>query len=341
MALTVGLTYNAKENAPKVKGAPDDVYAELDDMETVSAVKHALESRGHRVVLIEADLDAYEKLKTLRPDIVFNIAEGFGGECRESQIPAMLEMLSIPYTASGPFTLAVCLNKARTKEILAYHGIPTPKFQVFHSPDEKFNHRLRFPLIVKPLQEGSSMGIRDDSVVRNTRELKDKVRRVVRLYREPVLVEEYLEGGEFTVAVMGNEKLVVLPIVELTLRGLPEKANRIYSYEAKWLWDNSNKPVEGIFECPAKISGRLKKSIEKVALDAYRVLECRDWCRIDLRLDERGIPNVLELNPLPGILPKPEDHSWFPAAARAAGMTYDEMINKTLEYALKRCKIKA
>jgi D-alanine-D-alanine ligase len=247
----------------------------------------------------------------------------------------MLEMLRIPYTGSDPVTLAICLDKARTKEVLAYHKVPTPKMQVMDTPDAKLEG-LKFPVIVKPLQEGSSKGIVNDSVVRDNAALKKQLRRVMGLYRQPAIVEEYLPGREFTVALIGNgSKLDVLPIVEIKFDTLPGKANPIYSFEAKWVWDVPEAPLD-IFECPAKVPNGLKREIEEVCRRAFDVLNCTDWCRIDVRLDARGRANVLELNPLPGILPKPEDNSCFPKAARAAGMTYSQLINRVLDAACER-----
>lgn len=325
-----------KLNTKKEKIAFDDTYAEWDTWETINAVKLALEE-NHTVTLIEADEDAFEKLRKTRPDIVFNIAEGFYGASREAQIPAILEMLNIPYTGSDPLTLAICLDKARTKEILSYYKIPTAKFFVVENLDEfEGSFDLEFPLIVKPLHEGSSKGIFNSSVVENKRELFFEIERILVSYNEPALIEEFLPGREFTVAILGNGKdAKVLPIIEVNFDSLPSGAKPIYSFEAKWVWDTPEKPLD-IFKCPAEIDDKLKEAIEKVALSTFKVLRCRDWCRIDIRLDKNGIPNVLEVNPLPGILPNPEDNSCFPKAARAAGLTYNQMINEVLNAALKR-----
>ncbi len=314
----------------------DDTYAEWDTWETINAVKNALEE-NHNVILIEANEDAFDKLRKTRPDIVFNIAEGFYGASREAQIPAILEMLNIPYTGSDPLTLAICLDKARTKEILSYYKIPTAKFFVVENLDEFDGATdLEFPLIVKPLHEGSSKGIFNSSVVSNKNELYLEIERVIKTYNEPALVEEFLPGREFTVAILGNGKSAkVLPIIEIKFDSLPPEAKPIYSFEAKWIWDTREKPLD-IFQCPAEIDNKLKEMIEKIALSTFKVLRCRDWCRIDMRLDKNGIPNILEVNPLPGILPNPEDNSCFPKAARAAGLTYNQMINEVLNSALKR-----
>jgi D-alanine-D-alanine ligase len=317
-----------------------DTYAEWDTAETILAVKAALEER-HKVSLIEANKHAYHQFLQMNPDIVFNIAEGLAGASREAQIPSILEMLQIPYTGSDPLTLAICLDKSRTKEILSYYNIPTPKFFVATSLNELAQHQTSFPLIVKPLYEGSSKGIYNSSVVLNENELRTEVDRILTNYDQPALIEQFLTGREFTVAMIGNSPSVqVLPIIELRFDSLPSNVNPIYSYEAKWIWDTVDNPID-VHECPAKIGTNLQNQIESVCRKAFEILRCRDWCRIDVRLDENGIPNILELNPLPGILPNPEEHSCFPLAARTAGMDYSEMINSVLGVAIKRYGIES
>ncbi len=338
--MRVGLTYNMKRGDTEEAQEPPgsfraDVQAEWDAPETIAAVQSALEER-HEVILVDAGEDAYTVLQKTRPDIVFNIAEGVSGPCREGYVPSILEHLKIPYTASDPLTLNICLDKSRTKEILAYYGLPTSRFRVVSDHNFSFNS-LHYPLMVKPLYEGSSIGIRNESLVRTRQEMRERVSWLLSEYGEPALVEEFLPGREFTAAILGNGSGArVLPIVEILFDSLPEGVNPIYSYEAKWIWDQSSNPLK-IFECPARLSQELRDEIENICLRAYNVLRCRDWCRIDLRLDAAGRPNILELNPLPGILPHPEDNSCFPKAARAAGMSYSQLINSVLDIACKRC----
>jgi len=336
--MKVALTYNQKrEETAEASDLPcsmSEIQAEWDTPETIAAVVAALEER-HEVVRIEAADDIYERLRQARPDIVFNIAEGAFGPCREGHVPSILEYLNIPYSASDPLTLNICLDKSRTKEILAYHGLPTSRFRVVSEKKFSFN-TLHYPMLVKPLYEGSSIGIRNDSVVSNRTEMREKVCWVLERFQEPALVEEYLPGREFTVAILGNgDEATTLPIVEIKFDSLPAGVNPIYSYEAKWVWDQSSNPLK-IFECPAQLSPELQAEIERVCLASYRILRCRDWCRVDVRLDAGGRPHILELNPLPGILPKPEDNSCFPKAARAAGMSYNELLNGVLDIACRR-----
>ncbi len=340
--MKVGLTFNMKrgegEDAQEPPGSlRTDNQAEWDTPETIAAVQSALAER-HEVIPIDAGGDAYEVLQKTRPDIVFNIAEGSSGPCREGYIPSILEHLKIPYTASDPLTLNICLDKARTKEILAYYGLPTSRFRVVHEDNFSFNS-LHYPLMVKPLYEGSSIGIRNDSLVKNRQEMRERVLWLLNSYDEPALVEEFLPGREFTVAIIGNNGGArVFPIVEILFDSLPPGVNPIYSYEAKWIWDQSENPLK-IFECPARLDAELQSEIESACLRAYSILRCRDWCRIDVRLDAAGHPHILELNPLPGILPRPEDNSCFPKAARAAGMSYSQLINTVLDVACKRHRL--
>lgn len=337
--MRVGLTFNVKQgDAEEAQEPPgscrSDAQAEWDAPETIAAVKAALEER-HEVISIDAAEDAYGVLRKTRPDIVFNIAEGATGSSREGFIPSILEYLQIPYTASDPLTLNTCLDKSRTKEILAYNGLPTSRFRVVSDHNFSFNS-LHYPLMVKPLYEGSSIGIRNDSLVRSRKEMLERVTWLLDTYKEPALVEEFLPGREFTAAILGNGKEArVLPIVEILFDSLPPGVNPIYSYEAKWIWDQSSNPLK-IFECPANLTSELQADIESACLQAYSIMRCRDWCRVDVRLDASGRPQILELNPLPGILPNPEDNSCFPKAARAAGINYNQLINSVLDIACKR-----
>lgn len=286
--------------------------------------------------MIEADDNAFEKLKKLRPDLVFNVAECANGISREAQIPAMLDMLQIPYTGSDPLTLTTCLDKARTKEVLSYYKIPTAKFLLVESISDLKNFDLRFPVIVKPVAEGSGKGIFNSSLLSSLDELKENLTNNIQSYNQPFLVEEFLPGREFTVAIIGNgEDAEVLPIVEIKLSELPKELAPIYSYEAKWIVDTRDKPLN-IFSCPAQIDESLQEKITNIALRTYKVLRCRDWSRIDIRLNANGEPNIIEINPMPGILPDPKDNSCFPKAARASGLSYEEMINKVLFTAARR-----
>lgn len=325
---------NPNNQSQNLKSEMDE-FAEWDTWETINAVKDAIASYNN-VTLIEANEEAYAKFREIKPDIVFNIAEGAYGVSREAQIPAMLDMLQIPYTGSDALTLGICLDKARTKEILSYYKVPTAKFFVADKIEDAENHNLSFPIIVKPISEGSGKGIYASSFVHNREELKREIKRITSEYNQSALVEEFLSGREFTVAILGNNgDSQVLPAIEMRFDKYPKDVVPLYSYEAKWILDTKENDFD-VFDCPANISKELKEKINKVCLYTYRVLKCRDWSRIDLRLDKNGEPNIIEINPLPGIIPDPNENSSFPKAARAAGIEYNDMINTVLASAVKR-----
>jgi D-alanine-D-alanine ligase len=360
--LRVGFTYNIKKEADEYAASPaensqqkkyvddnlvsnyqnrlSDVYAEWDDEETISAVEKAIVKSGHEIIRIEADENAYEKLRDARPDIVFNMAEGFGGASRESHIPAMLEMLNIPYTASDPITIGNCHDKSRCKEILTYYGVPNPGFFV---TDTHVNGspRVKYPAFVKPLHEGSSKGIYNSSVVHTNEELNREITRIKQNYNQHSIIEDFLDGREFTVALLGNgDNVRVLPIVGINLDCLPEDFPRIYSYEVKWYFDTRENKLD-IFDCPAKISEKLRSRIEEICKQAFKALRIRDWARMDVRCDSDDNPYIIEINPLPGILPDPDDNSCFPKAAREVGIDYDGLIQSVLNLAIERYQLNA
>lgn len=340
---------SAEPRADEEPPSSSDIYAEWDSAETIDAVASALAALGD-VIRLEATEDFPERLRDERPDIVFNIAEGLHGTNREAHVPAICEFFGIPYSGSDPFTLSLCLHKARTKDLLTSYGIPNAPFVLIDSSadigrllrgDSPLVARLSplTPLFLKPVHEGSSKGITEKNLVRTRRELEERATYLIDAYDQPVIVEAYLSGAEFTCGILGNgARARVLPIVGMNFSSLPDGALPIYGYEAKWIWDSVDNPLE-IFECPAAIDIRLQSGIEEVVLRAYRALGCRDWSRIDVRLDGDGVPNVVEVNPLPGILPNPADNSCLPKAARAAGLDYDQLIQLALRHAADRCRV--
>jgi D-alanine-D-alanine ligase len=324
--MRIAFTYNVK---PKVAG-PDsgDRYAEWEDEATIAAVEAAL-SRAGDVIRVEANDELPLRLHDLRPDMVFNIAEGIGGPNREAHVPAICEFWSTPYTGSDSMTMSLCLDKGRAKEVLAHHGIATAPFAVVGRPEE-LDGFAAWPAMVKPVHEGSSMGITRASFCPSPDEARREIAELVERYGQPAIVEGYLGGREFTCGVLGNgAEARALPLIEVNFDALPKGALPIYSYEAKWIWDKPDAPLD-IFRCPAPISPVLAAQVERTALAAYRVLRCRDWARVDLRCDERGVPHILEVNPLPGIHPDPAMNSCLPKAARVAGIEYAEMILSVL-----------
>jgi len=331
--LRVAVAFNLKKKAPS--HLPEDYYAEYDDINVPLAIKAAIEKQGHEAELVEADLQFYEKIKAGSYDLVFNIAEGLHGGARESQVPAILDMLKMPYTGSGVLTQALTLDKRRTKEVLLHNGLPSPRYQLFHSWRERLSAGLRFPLFVKPNEEGSSKGIRNNSLVNDEAELRSVLKKVIKDYSQPALVEEYLDGREFTVSIIGNNPPRVLPIVEVTFDYLPPHINKFDSYEVKWIWDNPNNPIDPVI-CPARITPELEKQIRQVALRSYKALGCVDLCRMDIRLDASGVPNVIDVNALPGLMPDPLENSRFPKSCFTAGMSYDEIIWNVMSAACAR-----
>ena len=335
--MRIGLAYNQKPDPTGADEPPSnsDAFAEWDDPATIDAVAHALERFG-TVVRLEADASFPHKLALVRPDIVFNMAEGLEGETRESHVPAICEFLNIRYTGSDPLTLALALHKARAKELLAYRGVPTAPFACVAQPADLERVALPYPVFVKPVAEGSSKGVFTDNVCATPAELAERAQHLLARYAQPVLIETYLPGPEFTVAILGNGPAAAcLPIVGFDFSSLPAGARPVYGYEAKWIWDTPENPLP-IFQCPAPVAPELYREIERTALDAYHVLGCRDWCRVDVRVDRFGVPNVIELNPLPGIIPDPAMNSCFPKAARAAGISYDELIQEVVRIAWRR-----
>ena len=325
--------------APAAHGVTvEDEYAEWDAPATIDAVARALALHGE-VIPLEATDDFPQRLRETRPDIVFNIAEGLRGPNREAHVPAICEFYGVPYSGSDPFTLALCLDKARTKEILRAHAVPTADWWLVRSPDELRAvgvRRPQLPLFAKPVHEGSSKGITERNFIASARDLEPVVLDLLERYQQPVIVETFLPGAEFTCGVLGNgASAQVLPIVGLNFASLPAGALPIYGFEAKWLWDRPENPLD-IFSCPARISKKLRAEIVDVVLRAYHVLGCRDWSRVDVRVGADDRVNIVEVNPLPGILPERQDNSCLPKAARAAGLDYDALIGACLRAAADR-----
>lgn len=323
----VGVAFNLKGDPPE-EGEPPDLCAELDSESTVLAVAEALKAYGHDVFFLEGNSDIISQLRVRPADIVFNMSEGLKGESRESHIPAVLEMLGVPYTGSGVLALAITLDKPLSKKILAYHGVPTAPFKVFETESDIDEQGLRFPIFVKPSHEGSSMGISPSSLCPGPLDLYREARRLLHQYRQPVLAEEFLPGREFTVGILGNQKPVVFPVMEINFDKVPPRHGNLYSRQFKTDWDDNS-----YYSCPANISPELEADLKEMALNTYRILGCRDFSRVDLRLDRYGNPNVMEINPLPGMAPGFSD---YPRIAQKAGWSYADLVNGVLECALRR-----
>jgi D-alanine-D-alanine ligase len=305
-----------------------------DGLKHIERVKDALQVLGHTPQLVDVNLDAYEYLRKNYFDLAFNLCDdGFrNNSLLEAHIPAMLDILQIPCTGSNFFTLATCVNKARTKEILSFHGIATPEFQVFCKSSEVLSSNLDFPVIVKPLHEDASIGLREESVVNDNAALKKRVDFVLKNYRQPALVEKFINGREVYVGILGNNKddILVLPISEVIFdKSLPQEA-KICSYEAKWAPETQQYKKTPV-KCPARLSKRLKKKLIEIAKKAYILLGCSDYGRIDFRINNDQ-PYVLEVNPNPDI----SEDAGLAKMARAAGMNYNQLIAKIMSFALAR-----
>jgi D-alanine-D-alanine ligase len=332
--MKIALTYNLKrEDQTK----PPDYFSEFDSEQTINAITSALRSKGHTVQIVEAEQpNLLSFFKNNRVDIVFNIAEGKSGKFRESEIPAILDYLDIPYTGSNTFSLALALNKAMTKRILKAENIPTPLFQVFVKGNEKLDRELQFPLIVKPNLEGSAKGINRSNVVETEKDLYDKANELIKMYRQGVLVEEFIIGKELTVGILENGKTQVLPILEIDFSTAEKSGEFFYSWRMKEYQGDINLGLTPTFYCPARLDKDTEEKVKEAALKTHRATGCHDISRTDIRLSEDNIPYVLEINPLPGLNPT---ESNFPIMAYAAGMKYEEIIEAILLSASKRRKL--
>jgi D-alanine-D-alanine ligase len=325
--MRIGLSYDLKE---AVAGHPatDDALEEYDSPETVEIIIRALESRGNTVVKLGGGVPLLDSLRRERPDIVFNIAEGRGNyRSREAQVPCLLEMLDIPYTGSDPGCLAVCLDKPLAKKLVAAEGIRTPRWRVIDAaggPGRAAWDGFPFPAIVKPACEGSSKGIRLTSLVKDARQAEDQSERVLEGYRQPAMVEEFIDGDEVTVGIVGNAP----PRLVGMMRILPKKRveHFVYSVEVKRDYVNL---VD--YESPPQLPPETLARIEADSLRAFRILGCRDFARVDFRV-ESGVPYFLEINPLPGL----GTYSDLVIMALKLGWTHAGLITAVFEAALER-----
>ncbi|HOU14190.1 MAG TPA: hypothetical protein PKZ84_13850 [Anaerolineae bacterium] len=344
MGLRIAVVANRKHSVKVEASAPPDALAEYDAEETVEGIQNALRQLGHEAFFLEADETFMDTVRAARPDMCFNIAEGLRGDSRESHVPAVLEMLSIPYTGSKVLTHAVSLDKVMTKRIWRDAGLPTAPFQSFRHVAVPLDERLTFPLFVKPAREGSGMGINAHSIVHNEAELRAQVEWVIHTYRQPALVETYLPGREFTVGLIGNRYLPgdpprsafydadgyhVFPIEEIDMSrsAIPD----VYNTEAKgFAPENVGGPQ---FHCPADLPEDVAAEIRRLTIRAFETLNALDVSRVDFRLDADGAPQLVEINTLPGLRPHFSD-MWI--LANAEGVSYQTLIAEILGLALER-----
>ncbi len=322
----VGLTYDLKTDYQFKEGDPADANAEFDHPSTIDVITAAIEACGFKVKRIGNATNLLEMIDNLDVDIVFNISEGVSGRNRESQVPILLDMAGIPFVGSDALTLCLTLDKIMAKKIFISEKIATPRFFEVRPNDNLIDiDHLKFPLIVKPRFEGSSKGLTDKSRVENKEELDKQVGHVIETYKQPALIEEFIRGEEFTVAIVGNDDAEVLPIVQIKIDGELDLKDKFYTFARI-----SSDRLE--YVCPAPITKELAKKISDLALRAYQAVECLDFGRIDFRVDKSGNPYVLEINPLPSL----STEDVFMLIAKVKGITYPEMIGRILNSALKR-----
>ena len=358
--MRIAVLANLKQNAPHWEGISPDQWDDLDSPKTTKALVHALEANGHEAEFFEASIlppyNLIERLQAYQPDLCFNIAEGHFGNGRESQIPAILEMLRIPYTASELLTLALSLDKPMTKRLLWYHGLPTPEFQVFGRADDPIDEdlldnggELRFPLFVKPSREGTGMGVSASSIVRSVAELRQQVSAQIARYNEPILCERYIEGREVTVGVIGNlrpsaarrlnertapnilpDELTFFPPLEINTAVFEETEAGLYTNRMKVEYAE-----EDYYLCPADLDAATVQQLNLLTAAVFRVLGCKDVARVDFRLDQNdgNTPYILEINPLPGLNP---GYSDICIEATALGWSYEQLIGRIVELAAER-----
>jgi len=322
------------ESLPKPEGVPPDAFADFDHIETIDAIRAALETDGHSTVFIQADKDLPTALREEQPDICFNIAEGTSGDAREAQVPALLELLSIPYTGSRVLTNGISLDKTLTKRIWRDRRLPVAPFQEFTIGDEPIRPELEFPLFVKPAREGTGMGVDMKAIVQNEKELRERANYIINTYMQPALVETFLPGREFTVGILGRPDAKLysrhpewyekdgfhrFPVLELD--SSRSVTPLVYSQASK----SKSVGEEGApgYICPADLEPELEKKLKYFALRAHQLLYALDISRTDIRLDAQGNPRLLEINTLPGLTP---DYSDLCLQAASEGIRYEDLI---------------
>lgn len=332
--MRIGISYDLKtavtaESHDLGHRGIDDVFEEYDSPVTLEVITRALEKKGHRIIHLGGGAPFLSNIIKEKVDFVFNISEGRGTyRSREAQVPSVLEMLGIPYTGSDPLTLSVCLDKILTKKLVALDDIPTPKWLVVD--DEKGLEAVDwkgfpFPAIVKPAAEGSSKGIRLTSLAEDTAQAKKEMQRVLRAYNQPVMLEEFIDGEEITVGVIGNSPAKLVGMMSI----LPKKKEKhfVYSVEVKRDYVNL---VD--YESPPKLPEKTLEKLEEYSLKSFKVLGCRDFSRVDFRVGKNGVPYFIEINPLPGL----GTYSDLIIMGTKMGWTHEGLIGAVLDTAIER-----
>jgi D-alanine-D-alanine ligase len=327
--MRVGLSFDLKTAVVLKDAVTDDALEEYDSPTTIGYIQRAIEGLGHETVKLGGGPEFIRNILNEKVDIVFNIAEGRGNyRSREAQVPAILEMLDIPYVGSDPECLAVCLDKHLTKKLIKLAGIPTPEWRLIATQQELKDTVWKgfpFPAIVKPAYEGSSKGIHANSLVDSAKQAVKTIGEMLELYRQPVLVEQFIDGDEVTVGMLGNSPAKVVGMMKIIPR---KQSNRfVYTVEVKRDWRNL---VD--YECPAQLKETTTQKINEYSLKTFEMLGCRDFSRIDFRISADGIPYMLEINPLPGL----GDYSDLIIMAVKLGWKHEELIASVFNAALER-----
>jgi D-alanine-D-alanine ligase len=327
--------YNAANTAER-DGSEEILYPANLVREEVSAIEESLREGGFNPFVLSVDSfsrDLVQIISEISPKFIFNLCEEINGKPElEMSVAGLFDLMGVSYTGSAPFALGLALNKFHVKQILRSAGIPTARGYVRY-PGQKATipRGMHFPMFVKPSREDASLGINSNSVCHTAKQLEKQIRYIHEVYHQEALIEEYLDGREFNVSVVGDRKPEVLAISEINFSGLPEGEPRIVSYRAKWDEDspmfNFTVPI-----CPASITRRLENRIKDIAIRSYQCIGCRDYARVDMRTDSRGAIHVLEVNPNPDISPK----AGFARAARAAGYSYSSIILRIAASAVER-----
>ncbi len=321
--------------APLFADGTPDIIGPKSVRSRLRAVEKALLSSDYGVEKLEVKGEVTSIIQTIhaaRFDLIFNLCEEFQGNTRwEMHFAALLEVLAKPFTGSSALTLGLSQDKGKTKSLLAHHGIPTPSYRVWDRRRPGSFPCLNFPLIVKPLREDASLGIGNDALTFDEQGVAERVHKIQKLYSQPALIEEYIEGRELNVSILGNEELQVLPISEIDFSTMPPGMPRICGYAAKWLED-SEEFKHTVPRCPADLPVQIEEKVKEVSVQAYRILDCRDYARVDIRLSAEGVPYVLEINANPDI----SLDAGISRSAKKAGYSYAEFIEKIVNLALAR-----
>jgi D-alanine-D-alanine ligase len=319
----------------EVEGSSEKVYPSTVIREEVTAIEEVLRDADFSPYVLTVDQFSKDLIQTIlriSPKFIFNLCEEINGKCElEMCVAGLLEMMGVPYTGSGPFALGLALNKFKVKQILRSAGVPVPRGYLVPCKEKAEDRSARFPVIVKPVHEDASLGINTNAVCRDFASLQQQVSYIHDVYYQDALVEEFLDGREFNVSLIGDREPEVLAISEIDFSGMPEEEPRIVSYRAKWDEEstmfNCTVPV-----CPADLPKRLADRVKAVACCSYQTVGCRDYARVDMRTDASGHPFVLEVNPNPDISPR----AGFARAAQAAGYSYSDIILRICQAAQER-----